>query len=195
MKIYAIKVALRGVSPMIWRRLRIGGNTSLASLHYIIQITQGWSDDHLHLFHIYGKDYGVYKPGGMGFSDNAYQVVIDDFGFEVGDRFTYEYNFNENWLHDIRVEAFEEFSSRKKIPFCLSGNGMPGATEFDYYDKLVDVLAIIVDENDTTTTVGEVRRRIEELDTLHLNRKKVNQALVHLDLEDPTIEQQCVVIG
>lgn len=49
---------------------------------------------------------------------------------------------------------------------------MPGATEFDYYDKLVDVLAIIVDENDTTTTVGEVRRRIEELDTLHLNRKR-----------------------
>ncbi len=49
MKIYIIKVALRGVSPMIWRRLRISGNTSLASLHYIIQIIQGWSDGTVNL--------------------------------------------------------------------------------------------------------------------------------------------------
>ena len=182
MKIYIIKVALRGVSPMIWRRLRISGNTSLASLHYIIQIIQGWSDDHLHLFHICGKDYGIYKPGGMGFSDNAYERVIDDFSFDVGDRFSYEYNFNENWLHDIRVEAIEKSTLRKKTPFCQSGNGMPSVTEFDYYDNLLDVLKIIVDENDTATTVGEVRRGIEKLDTLRLNRKKVNQTLLHMDL-------------
>jgi len=195
MKTYTIKVALRGVSPMIWRRLRIDGNTSLASLHFIIQITQSWSDDHLHLFHIYGKDYGIYKPGGMGFSDNVYELVIDDFSFDVGDRFTYEYNFNENWLHDIRIEAIKKSTLRKKTPFCLSGNGMPGVTEFDYYDNLLDVLKIIVDENDTATTVGEFRRRIKELDTLRLNRKKANRALARLDLEDPTIEQQFFVIG
>ncbi|MDX2504157.1 MAG: hypothetical protein QNL62_06750 [Gammaproteobacteria bacterium] len=33
MKNYSIKIALRGVSPMIWRRLRIPGSTSLADLH------------------------------------------------------------------------------------------------------------------------------------------------------------------
>ena len=54
---------------------------------------------------------------------------------------------------------------------------------------------IIVDKNDTATTVGEFRRRIKELDTLRLNRKKANRALARLDLEDPTIEQQFVVIG
>ena len=147
------------------------------------------------MFHIYGKDNGIYKPGGMGFSDNAYEWVIDDFSFDVGDRFSYEYNFNENWLHDIRVEAIEKSTLRKKTPFCLSGNGMPGVTEFDYYDNLLDVLKIIVDKNDTATTVGEVHRRMEKLDTLRLNRKKVNQALLHMDLEDTTIEQQFVVIG
>lgn len=31
MKTYSIKIALRGISPMIWRRLRLSGNTSLAS--------------------------------------------------------------------------------------------------------------------------------------------------------------------
>lgn len=59
MKVYVIKIAVRGVSPMVWRRLRIAADTSLAALHFIIQIIQGWGDDHLHQFHIYGKDYGI----------------------------------------------------------------------------------------------------------------------------------------
>jgi transposase InsO family protein len=42
----------RGVSPTIWRRLRLQGNTSLAGLHHIIQIAMGWDDEYLHYFHI-----------------------------------------------------------------------------------------------------------------------------------------------
>ena len=76
MKIYLIKVALREVDPMIWRRFRITGNTSLASLHYFIQITQGWEDDRLHHIHIYGKDYGIHYPGGLSYSDNAFEVKL-----------------------------------------------------------------------------------------------------------------------
>ncbi|MFO5855015.1 IS1096 element passenger TnpR family protein, partial [Klebsiella pneumoniae] len=59
MKIYVIKIAVHGVSPMVWRRLRIAADTSLAALHFIFQIVQGWGDDHLHQFHIYDKDYGT----------------------------------------------------------------------------------------------------------------------------------------
>ena len=67
MKLYSIKVALRGISPLIWRCLRLAGTTSLADLHLIIQIAVGWDDDYLHHFHIHGVDYGVSKPGGTGF--------------------------------------------------------------------------------------------------------------------------------
>ncbi|WP_410327009.1 IS1096 element passenger TnpR family protein [Klebsiella variicola] len=42
MKIYVIKIAVHGVSPMVWRRLRIAADTSLAALHFIFQIVQGW---------------------------------------------------------------------------------------------------------------------------------------------------------
>ncbi|WP_250205818.1 plasmid pRiA4b ORF-3 family protein [Escherichia coli] len=42
---------------MVWRRLRIAADTSLAALYFIIQIIQGWGDDHLHQFHIYGITY------------------------------------------------------------------------------------------------------------------------------------------
>ncbi|EFG6834155.1 plasmid pRiA4b ORF-3 family protein [Escherichia coli] len=69
MKVYVIKIAVRGVSPMVWRRLRIAADTSLAALHFIIQIIQGRGDDHLHQFHIYGKDYGITYEGSIGFPD------------------------------------------------------------------------------------------------------------------------------
>ena len=52
MAIYSIKVALRGISPMIFRRLRLSGRTSLADLHQLIQLSMGWDDEYLHRFHI-----------------------------------------------------------------------------------------------------------------------------------------------
>ncbi|MCP9269396.1 plasmid pRiA4b ORF-3 family protein [Xenorhabdus sp. XENO-1] len=48
MKTYIVKVALRGISPMVWHRFRLSGETSLAAFRYIIQSAQGWPDDHLH---------------------------------------------------------------------------------------------------------------------------------------------------
>ncbi|MEH6578411.1 MAG: plasmid pRiA4b ORF-3 family protein [Amphritea sp.] len=81
MNIYSIKVAIRGVSPMIWRRLRIAGDTSLADLHHILQIAMGWDNDYLHCFHIYGKDYGISYEGGLSFSDDHLQVRFDDLAF------------------------------------------------------------------------------------------------------------------
>jgi len=35
MKIYVIKIAVRGFTPMVWRRLRIAADISLAALHFI----------------------------------------------------------------------------------------------------------------------------------------------------------------
>ncbi|MED8094750.1 IS1096 element passenger TnpR family protein [Escherichia coli] len=67
MKVYVIKIAVRSVSPVVWRRLRIAADTSLAALHFIIQIIQGWGDDYLHQFHIYGKDYGITYEGALVF--------------------------------------------------------------------------------------------------------------------------------
>ncbi|MDC9613922.1 hypothetical protein PSI19_08530 [Xenorhabdus khoisanae] len=52
-----------GISPMVWRRFRLSGNTSLADFHYIILIAQGWHDDHLHQFRNYGKNYGISYSG------------------------------------------------------------------------------------------------------------------------------------
>jgi hypothetical protein len=54
--IYQVKVGIRRAKPPIWRRLQLSADTSLATLHHIIQIAFGWDDYHLHVFHTpYGE--------------------------------------------------------------------------------------------------------------------------------------------
>lgn len=194
MKIYVIKIGVRGVSLMVWRRLRIAADTSLAALHFIFQIALGWGNDHLHQFHIYGKDYGISSEGGIGFPDNPFRIVIDDFAFDTGDRFTNEYNFFEHWLHDIRVEAIHE-DSMLKTPFCINGHENPGATAADEADKTLAFLDAIVNADDATT-VGEIRLFfVDELDAVWFNRNKINRQLSKLDLAFPALEPEVIWLG
>src|SRR6516165_2594425 len=57
--IYQLRVALCGVSPLVWRRLLVISETSLAELHEILQNAFDWSGEHLHRFLIHGAAYGV----------------------------------------------------------------------------------------------------------------------------------------
>lgn len=120
-RIYRINVALVGISPLIWRRLLVPEATSIAELHYMLQIVMGWEDYHLHRFQIYAKDYGISQIGGMGFSDNPWAVRLADFGFRVRDRFEYQYDFGDNWEHDLRIEAILETDPKKTYPVCIDG--------------------------------------------------------------------------
>jgi len=45
-------------------------------LHNCIQIINGWDDDHLNQFRIFGKDYGVYHSGGISFNDDPHEIYI-----------------------------------------------------------------------------------------------------------------------
>lgn len=120
-EIYQLRIWLKGISPMIWRRLLVKSNSSIADLHYTIQIAMGWDDDHLNQFIIRGKSYGVYHEEGMSFSDNAKQIYLSDFQFRPKEKFTYEYNFFDHWEHEIRFEKQLPIDSKKTYPLCIGG--------------------------------------------------------------------------
>jgi Plasmid pRiA4b ORF-3-like protein len=46
--VYQFRVVVQGISPLIWRRLLIRSDMSLATLHAALQIVFAWSDVHLH---------------------------------------------------------------------------------------------------------------------------------------------------
>lgn len=43
---YQLKIVLVGISPMIWRRIKVSSDITIAELHYVIQIVMGWQEEH-----------------------------------------------------------------------------------------------------------------------------------------------------
>ena len=119
--VYQLRICLRKISPIIWRRLLVRGDSTIADLHYAIQIAMGWTDSHLHRFRIHGKDYGVAHIGGCFFADDPKQVRLADFGFRLRERFFYEYDFYDLWQHDIRVEQILGLDPKQAYPVCIAG--------------------------------------------------------------------------
>ncbi len=119
--IYKLHIWIRQISPMIWRRILVRRESSIAQLHDIIQIAFGWSDSHLHRFRIHGRDYGVNRVGGPGFSHDARMVRLADFQFRTNERFLYEYDFGDSWQHEVRIEAGLPEEPKRGYPICVGG--------------------------------------------------------------------------
>jgi hypothetical protein len=49
--VYQVRVVVAGISPLIWRRLLVSAEATIADLHAILQTAFGWSGEHLHHFH------------------------------------------------------------------------------------------------------------------------------------------------
>jgi Plasmid pRiA4b ORF-3-like protein len=95
--IYQLRVVLCGVSPLVWRRLLVASDISLAELHEILQRAFDWGDEHLHRFLIHGSAYGVPRLGGIPFRDDARRVALSHFRLHRGERFRYEYDSSGRW--------------------------------------------------------------------------------------------------
>jgi len=121
--VYQLKVSLRAITPMIWRRLLVTSDSTIAQLHAVLQIAMGWEDLHLHRFRIHGKTYGIYRVGGISFADDPHQVILADFKLRKGERFVYEYDMGDFWQHDIRLERVLPLDPRKRYPVCTAGDG------------------------------------------------------------------------
>jgi hypothetical protein len=106
---------------MIWRRLLLRADRTLANLHHAIQIAFGWSDFHLHRFRIHGRDHGVNRVGGLSFSGDVRSVRLADFQFRPDERFLYDYDFGDGWQHLVRVERRLPLEPRRTYPVCVDG--------------------------------------------------------------------------
>src|SRR5215510_16283627 len=114
LSIYQLRVVLRGISPLIWRRVLVPSETTLAHLHTLLQILFAWSDEHLHSFHIHGREYGSSVVPTRG-------VRLRDFCLHRGERFRYVYDFGASWECDIRLEALLPLAPRRVYPACTGG--------------------------------------------------------------------------
>ncbi len=125
-KVFQFKITLRDAKPAIWRRIQVPGGT-LDSLHDHLQTAMGWTNSHLHQFHIRDDRYGNSQLLGDGWGDDDYEdstALTLDTLLPKGKRkfrFVYEYDFGDGWEHDIEFEGRFPRVPGEKYPLCLDG--------------------------------------------------------------------------
>lgn len=122
--IYQLKITLQDSKPPIWRRIQTHGSVTLAELHRIIQAAMGWENQHLHQFIIGDHVYGPATPGldeaGIDARDER-RARLNEVAPREGSKFTYQYDFGDDWEHAILVERILEPEPGARYPRCLAG--------------------------------------------------------------------------
>ena len=121
-KIFVLKVSLCGAKPPIWRRLRLPARTTLDTVHGVLQVSFGWTDDHLHVFESGSQRYSarsVETAWGEPDGDES-RVRLGDLLGAPGDRLRYEYDFGDSWQHDLVVEQVVP-GDGARVAVCVGG--------------------------------------------------------------------------
>ena len=191
--IYQLRIYVKGISPMVWRRILVRSDTTIADLHEIMQILMNWYDVHLHHFLIRGRQYGIGRIGTMGFMDNPYKITLDNFHFRLNETFVYEYNYYDEWQLKIRVEAKLPSDPQRFYPYCSGGKrsapledcgGIECFMELkQHYSPLfiLEWLQTIFSDPDLEENQWEYRQEFERLNYWlnidRIDRSQINQKL------------------
>jgi len=110
----------------------------------------------------------------------VHTVYLDNFNFDAGDKFTYEYNFFEHIVHDIRIENINESQSLDNKIICLSGSGMPSATKYDVMKVKNNFFKLIVVRKGKLT-IADINKLKSAYNRVKFNKSLVNSSLASID--------------
>ena len=121
--IYTLKISLREIKPAIWRIVEVRGDTTLATLHRVIQAAMGWQDYHLHLFQVGALNFGV--PSDEDFGERTLderKVTVSALLSKAGNKLIYTYDFGDDWEHEVKLEKVTAPVSRTRYRRCIGGS-------------------------------------------------------------------------
>ncbi|MFK4259396.1 plasmid pRiA4b ORF-3 family protein [Agrobacterium tumefaciens] len=59
--ILQFRVWLKGLNPMVWRRVQVPMTMTLRQFHGVLQVAMGWDSFHLYQFIVYTVRYGSWS--------------------------------------------------------------------------------------------------------------------------------------
>ena len=125
-RLYQFKITLNELQPPIWRRIQVK-NCTLDKFHERIQTAMGWTNSHLHQFEINGERYGDPLLLDDGFEEfhcmDSTVTRISDIIPKSGKRFVflYEYDFGDDWEHEVVFEGCLRATDGQRYPVCVEG--------------------------------------------------------------------------
>ncbi len=118
------KIILCDIKPEIWRRIQISDLCSFWNLHVAIQDAMGWSDCHLHQFEVQDPMEGGERYIGIPTDDDftlpGWDHKVKEY-LSANKKFTYTYDFGDNWDHLIVYEGLQDKQANCKYPVCIDG--------------------------------------------------------------------------
>ena len=116
--VYQLKITLRDVRPPVWRRVEVK-DCSLGTLHQVIQTCMGWTDSHLHSFEVGRQRFG--EPDSELDQRDENRIKLSRVVEGGYNKFSYVYDFGDNWEHTIQVEKALPAAAGVRYPRCVAG--------------------------------------------------------------------------
>ncbi len=128
----ALRIELLDVAPLVWRRVLVSNQWTLASLHSYLQWVMGWRDTHAHEFQVgesmAAPDWWIDEIGLDGDAGHyrderrvSMAAVVSELG--VHGEFEYRYDMGDGWQHRIVIESSSPLGTTQDLllPICLAG--------------------------------------------------------------------------
>ncbi len=97
-----LKIGLDQIQPPVWRRIAAPSNTPLDQLHRMIQAAMGWHGTHLYAFETDAGTIVDPRSEAPGIAADGERLV--SVATEPGQRFSYLYDFGDDWWHTVTLE-------------------------------------------------------------------------------------------
>lgn len=97
-----LRITIADIEPPVWRYVRLLDTYTLDQLHRVIQLLFGWQDYHLYEFRVGERRFE--EPDEEAEGEDSTATLLRDLKLTRGARFTYTYDFGDNWVHEIAVE-------------------------------------------------------------------------------------------
>ncbi len=128
----ALRIELLDVAPLVWRRVLVSNQSTLASLHNFVQWVMGWMDTHAHEFQVgdgvVAPDWWIREVGTDSDTSNyrdERRVSVATVARELGSggEMEYRYDMGDGWRHRIVIESPPPNWSSLELPLptCLAG--------------------------------------------------------------------------
>jgi Plasmid pRiA4b ORF-3-like protein len=120
-QVIRLQISLMDSEPLVWRRLLVPAAIRLDKLHRVFQDAMGWTDSHLHMFRT--DDDVLYTSYDHDLLQGELDERMSTLEQALGDRtrFAYDYDYGDNWEHDVIIE--EKTATRLSLKFavCIDG--------------------------------------------------------------------------
>ncbi|MFH0861922.1 MAG: SEC-C metal-binding domain-containing protein [Candidatus Altiarchaeota archaeon] len=181
-----LKIMLDGLKPPVWRRFIVEDSISFKRLHEVIQAVMGWDNYHLYSFQVDGTYIegeeeilcvdGMFKAFQGGSKAASPKKRLNELIREAGQKFSYTYDFGDNWQHTLSVEKIME-KGPQKSPVCIAGERACPPEDCGSVWGYIELMEIRKNRNHPQYEESIVEWLGEEYDPEHFSVAEANKKL------------------